>query len=137
MMEQAIHDYGIQFDPVLDESTTEQHTTVISSLWAKHVTISSGISSSLTDEIYRFQSINIKFCDDDILTFWQSQEKSYPRLSKIAKVLLGVPITSSKAESAFSIAGCLIRKDRASLDPFRIEKALFVHDNYDLFKFKV
>lgn len=71
---------------------------------------------------------------DDILDYWKSHETVFPNLPSIAKVLLCKPATSAKSESSFSVAGSLIRQKRSSIDPTRVEKVLFLHDNYDIFK---
>lgn len=136
-MQKVISDFNIKIEEITPAnvaiSTTT--TTIVSSLWAKHLhNKRSENSSTIEDEIHRFSVINIADCEEDILKFWRSKETTFPKLSKIAKVLFGIPVTSAKSESAFSTAGCLLRKDRASITPYRIEKTLFVHDNYDLFK---
>lgn len=57
-------------------------------------------------------------------------------MAAVAKILLSIPMTTSKSESSFSVAGSLMRKQRASITPFRAEKILFLHDNYDILKIK-
>lgn len=137
-MEQVINDFDIktvtQISNEVPASTTPSTSSLVASLWAKHVRIENESTSTLADELHRFHSVNLNVCEEDILQFWRTNESVFPKLGKIAKVLFGIPITSSKSESAFSIAGCLLRKDRAAITPYRIEKTLFVHDNYDLFK---
>lgn len=130
-MEQAIRDFSIDIDDDSDvqKITIAPSTSLISSLLAKYVKNSKPVTS-LEEEMNRFGSINGG--DENIMQFWKTNERDYPKLAKIAKVLLGIPMTSSKSESAFSTAGCLIRKDRASITPYRIERTLFIHDNYDI-----
>lgn len=107
--------------------------SIVSSLLNKHIKIDQHITT-LSDEISRFQSLS--YSEDDVLSFWKKNEINFPKLAKIAKVILCIPMTSAKSESAFSIAGSLIRKRRASITPFRAEKILFIHDNYDVIKLK-
>lgn len=140
-MQQVIKDFNIKIEEMapelIDDNATSTTTTtsLVASLWAKHLhNRSSENLSTIEDELNRFNLINIMHCEEDILKFWRSKENTFPKLSKVAKVLFGIPITSAKSESAFSTAGCLLRKDRAAITPYRIEKTLFVHDNYDLFK---
>lgn len=131
-MEQVVRDFNINIEDVGDASKNSQataSTSLVSSLLAKYVKKSSS-PSSLDDELNRFSTVNCT--DETIMQFWKTNEREFPKLAKIAKVLLGIPMTSAKSESAFSTAGCLIRKDRASLTPYRIERTLFIHDNYDI-----
>lgn len=131
-MEQVVRDFNINIEDVGDASKNSQataSTSLVSSLLAKYVKKSSS-PSSLDDELNRFPTVNCT--DETIMQFWKTNEREFPKLAKIAKVLLGIPMTSAKSESAFSTAGCLIRKDRASLTPYRIERTLFIHDNYDI-----
>lgn len=141
VMQQVVSDFDIKIDEKTQSPNeipaSTSNNSLVASLWAKHIHIdNNGIKSTLEDELYRFRSINAKLCEEDILQFWRTNETTFPKLAKIAKVLFGIPITSSKSEGAFSTAGCLIRKERAAITPYRIEKTLFVHDNYDLFKMK-
>lgn len=66
----------------------------------------------------------------DILKWWQLNEAVFPRLSKLAKLTLGCPATSAAAESAFTIASCVISARRSSISPFKAAQILFIHDNY-------
>lgn len=137
VLESIIDDHEI----VLDNSTINQNnrnssetssiqndTTTRQELLRRHSIISA--ESSLEVEIQRFMERRDSV--DNILQFWKENMLSYPKLAKIAKVLLGIPATTSKSESAFSIAGCLIRSKRAKIEPYRAERVLFIHDNYYL-----
>lgn len=137
VLESIIDDHEI----VLDNSTINQNnrnssetssiqndTTTRQELLRRHSIISA--ESSLEVEIQRFMERRDSI--DNILHFWKENMVLYPKLAKIAKVLLEIPATTSKSESAFSIAGCLIRSKRAKIEPYRAERVLFIHDNYYL-----
>lgn len=139
VLERIVDDYKI----TLDDSTNNQNncnSNVASSvqnevqrnlrqdLIRRHLIVSS--ESSLEREIQRF--MERRDAIDNILHFWKENVMIYPKLAKIAKILLGIPATTSKSESAFSIAGCLIRSKRAKIEPYRAERVLFIHDNYYL-----
>lgn len=81
-------------------------------------------------ELARFE--NIHYYEDDVLKFWREEEMHFPLMAAIAKVLLCKPATSAASESAFSVAGALLSKRRATIDPLRARNFLFIHDNYDL-----
>lgn len=102
-------------------------------LLARHVPLAARLPHDYTieGELFRFQGVHEVF--DDALMFWSKFADSYPNLSAIARVLFCVQATTGTAESAFSFAGSVIRSQRATIDPFRVEKVLFIHDNYDLF----
>lgn len=87
-------------------------------------------SSGLEAELSRFSNIHIN--EEDVLKFWREEETQFPLMAAVAKVLLCKPATSAASESAFSVAGALLSKRRATIDPLRARKILFVHDNYDL-----
>lgn len=116
---------------------TQQHKSTlppndIRSILIKKHSILSKKKSTLEDEMLRF--LNITDQTSDVLSFWRENNSVYPNLAKIAKVLLAKPATSAKAESAFSVAGAMLRSRRATIDPLRAQKALFIHDNFDLLK---
>lgn len=91
-----------------------------------------GADNTIEAELMRFQDIREIF--DDVLGFWAKFSDIYPNLSAIARVLFCIQATTSTAESSFSFAGSVVRSRRATIDPFRVEKVLFIHDNYDLFE---
>lgn len=102
-----------------------------SMLIRKHSSLSNK-KSNIQDELNRF--ININENTSDVLEFWRANQCAYPSMAKIAKVLLSKPSTSAKSESAFSVAGALLRDRRATIDPLRVQKTLFIHDNYAFLK---
>lgn len=134
-MEHIIGLYSIEFCANRPFSSSDtiplpsSSSSLVSSLLNKHIQIDQS-TSTLADEITRFQ--NVGYSDDNVLNFWKKNEPDFPKLATIAKVILAVPMTTSKSESSFSTAGCLLRKQRSSITPFRAEKTLFVHDNYNL-----
>lgn len=116
-----------------EQQTQKPSMSTMSELLAKHSRASIGGEkpSCLEEEVTKF--MHSAHASDDVLHFWKKNQHVYPRLATIAKAILAIPITSASSESAFSIAGCLIRSRRASIAPHRVEKVLFVHDNYNLF----
>lgn len=68
----------------------------------------------------------------DPLAFWKQHSKAYPKLAAVANVVLTFPLTTSKSEGSFSVSGCTIRSRRSSITPTRVEKVLFIHDNFQL-----
>ncbi|KAL2897664.1 Zinc finger BED domain-containing protein RICESLEEPER 2 [Bienertia sinuspersici] len=60
----------------------------------------------------------------DVLKYWQSQKSIYPVLSRMAKDILAIPITSVASESSFSMGGRVLTKFRTSLLPKNVEAFL-------------
>lgn len=110
---------------------TSSFGNLITKLISKHTnSVQLGRGSSIESELNALKDAHEFGCDT--LTFWKEKSRIYPNLAAVAKVLLGVPISNAKAEGSLSISGCLLRDQRARLDPLRAEKILFIHDNYHL-----
>lgn len=105
----------------------------ISDLITRH-TLTNPINriGSIEQELMNFREIAN---ENDVLDFWKEKANVFPNLAVLADLLLGIPMTSSKSEGAFSTAGALLRKSRSRIDPLRAEKILFIHDNYHLLSF--
>ena len=56
--------------------------------------------------------------------FWNSNQKKYPKLSKIAQWLLSCPATNTSSERCFSTAGNIVTPLRNALDPDIVDKYL-------------
>ncbi|GLU01588.1 hypothetical protein SLE2022_188910 [Rubroshorea leprosula] len=71
--------------------------------------------------------------DLDVLAYWSSNEKRLPNLSRMAKDILTIPITTVASESAFSMGGRIISKLRGSLLPQNAEALLTTRTWLDAF----
>lgn len=126
---QVLRDIAAELNIVLDansDSNEEQqrlHTgsmcrqgnSVRLTLLGKHTSLNR--TNTIENELSNF--INIREEVPDILLFWKHQASNYPRLAKIANVILA---TSAKSESCFSSAGALLSSRRAAIEPLRAEK---------------
>lgn len=110
------------------ENNIDDKVDVRMNLLRKHT--SRNTRRGLEYELSRFA--NIQTHEANVLAFWCTEESHFPTMAAVAKVLLGKPATSAASECAFSVAGALLSKRRATIDPLRARKILFVHDNYDL-----
>lgn len=114
-----------------DLNTHKKNADIRSLLIKKHLSVTKK-SSNIEDELNRFMNITDEV--SDVLQFWCDNVSVYPTMARIAKVLLCKPATSAKSESAFSVAGALLRHRRASIHPLRAQKTLFIHDNYKILR---
>lgn len=105
-----------------------KHADIRISLLHKHSVLNRS-NNTLENELNNF--IKIREEVSDVLLFWKREAHHYPKMSKIAEVILAIPATSAKSESCFSASGALLCSRRASIEPLRAEKVLFVHDNYN------
>lgn len=72
--------------------------------------------------------------DGDLLNYWLVNKDTFPWLSALARSLLGVPATSTPSERVFSTAGLVLSAKRSRLSYNRVNKVIFVHDNYSACK---
>ncbi|KAL0400182.1 UNVERIFIED_CONTAM: putative AC transposase [Sesamum radiatum] len=66
--------------------------------------------------------------DFDVLKWWKSSSSKYPILSKIAKDVLAIPVSTIASESAFSTSGRVIDAFRSSLSPKMVEALIYTQD---------
>ena len=64
----------------------------------------------------------------DILAWWKNQTDEYPILSKIARDLLAVQVSTVASESAFSAGGHVVDPFRSRLDPEMVEALICMKD---------
>ncbi|XP_056695211.1 zinc finger BED domain-containing protein RICESLEEPER 2-like [Spinacia oleracea] len=65
----------------------------------------------------------------DILNYWKEQSASYPILSRMAKDVLAIPISSVASESSFSMGGRILTNIRSCLSDKHLE-ALVTSKNW-------
>jgi hypothetical protein len=75
-----------------------------------------------------------KFKEDPayILTWWRVNAAKFPKLAKVAQVILAIPASSSADESVFSDTGNNISAKRTRLLPSNVDKLLVIRSNKDL-----
>lgn len=131
LIETEPEDNPINIMDNVEQSSQGKRFKLIDSLMSKHCPNMSRNNRSLEFEVETFRDAPMY---SDVLEFWRKHNKTYPKMAKVAKVLLGQPLTTAKSEGEFSVSGCLIRKRRASITPTRVEKVLLIHDNFFLLK---
>jgi hypothetical protein len=64
----------------------------------------------------------------DLLVWWKASEQRFPILSRLARDVLAIPISSVASESAFSTSGRILDDFRSSLTPFMLEALVCTQD---------
>lgn len=119
-------------------STSNSNPAVyVANLTRKHSNLQSPSNPDILDaECNSYLALlpNALLPEDDILQFWKTNANIYPHISALVRKILNVPATSTPAERVFSIAGLTITKKRSLLNPMNVDRIIFVHDNYGIFK---
>lgn len=63
----------------------------------------------------------------DLFGWWRQQERRFPKLRRVAQMILGIPATSAPSERVFSTAGCVISARRSNISPENVDNILFLH----------
>ncbi|XP_038984879.1 zinc finger BED domain-containing protein RICESLEEPER 1-like [Phoenix dactylifera] len=64
----------------------------------------------------------------DILAWWKSNATVYPILSRIARDVLAIPVSTVSSESAFSTGGRVVDQYRSSLSPSTVKALVCTQD---------
>jgi hypothetical protein len=64
----------------------------------------------------------------DLLVWWKASEQRFPILSRLARDVLAIPISTVASESAFSTSGRILDDFRSSLTPFMLEALVCTQD---------
>ncbi|KAL4362779.1 hypothetical protein GQ457_04G027140 [Hibiscus cannabinus] len=64
----------------------------------------------------------------DILLWWKVNSPRFPALSKMAKDVLAIPLSTVASESAFSTGGCVLDQFRSSLTPKMVQALVCTQD---------
>eukprot|EP00743_Colponemidia_sp_Colp-15_P005786 GILK01006218.1.p1 GENE.GILK01006218.1~~GILK01006218.1.p1 ORF type:complete len:847 (+),score=91.20 GILK01006218.1:36-2543(+) len=85
---------------------------------------------SLYDELQSKEQLKlIQTSAKECLQWWADRERLFPRLTKIAKVLLAIPASSAPSERVFSAAGLLLTPDRTSLSPLLVDQLITIRSS--------
>lgn len=100
----------------------------------KHHSRNLSAGNTLKQEVDKYKTLDINPVNYEPLDWWKANDKAFPNLAKLAKIILAIPATSAPSERNFSYAGILITNKRSQLSPTKVEKILFVHDNFNNLK---
>ena len=81
---------------------------------------------TVRDEIEKFMEQRDLHPDSDPLFWWKENNKQFPKLALCARKLLCIQVTSVPAERVFSVAGSIVTKKRAILNPENVDMLIFL-----------
>jgi len=95
--------------------------------------LNSGIGSSSRGSRTELDRYLAEECEEDvkkfdILAWWKGQSTRFPILSKLARDVLAIQISTVASESAFSTGGRVLDDFRTSLTPFMVEALVCTQD---------
>lgn len=99
------------------------------------ITIATPSSNQMTlnEELTKYEQLAVGGGPNiDATVFWKANKTNFIILHHLAKTILAINPCSANAERNFSIAGLQLIAKRASQNPHRAHKALFLHDNISL-----
>ncbi|KAJ1253533.1 hypothetical protein BS78_K242300 [Paspalum vaginatum] len=82
----------------------------------------------MKEKIFRWVDPCGKGAQFDVLSWWKSNQVKYPVLSRLARDVLAVQVSTVASESAFSSSGRIVSKFRSSLDPEAVEALVCTKD---------
>ena len=99
----------------------------------KRMKLNSGIGSSSRGSRTDLDRYLAEECEEDvkkfdILAWWKGKSTRFPILSKLARDVLAIQISTVASESAFSTGGRVLDDFRASLTPFMVEALVCTQD---------
>ena len=122
---------GSQSTSVPDVQSSGQSFSVLKARF-KQQKLEAGLGGSKLSELDSYLSEScVEMIEEekfDILKWWRLNAERFPILSKIARDLLTIPISTVASESAFSTSGRVLDAFRSSLTPKLIEVLICVQD---------
>ncbi|XP_075092990.1 zinc finger BED domain-containing protein RICESLEEPER 4-like isoform X1 [Nicotiana tabacum] len=94
----------------------------------KHKAASRGVDFKTELEKYLAEDRENERPDFDILALWKVNSPRFPILSKMARNVLAIPISSVAYESVFSTEGRILDQFRSSLTPKLVETLVCLQD---------
>jgi hypothetical protein len=70
----------------------------------------------------------------DPLKWWAAHAQRFPALSRLARIYLAAPATSTQCERIFSHAGLILNARRCGMSVASLESLCFLYENQDLLK---
>ena len=127
--EEDVHKKEASQEPAAEKKAAIDRKPSLLSRLSKAVEVA---TSSLDEEVGTYLSGAPCETTTDPLQWWKTNETSFPHLARLAKKYLAVPATSTKSERAYSAAGIIAGKRRASFLSENVDRPLFLNKNTDI-----
>ena len=106
--------------------SVEEYVSAVSKK-RRPATVSNGnLDWELVLEITKYNNRDNITVDCDLLSFWKLNAKYFPKLNKIAMVVLGIPSTEVSVERTFSTLTYILGDQMMSIDGYILAKLLMV-----------
>lgn len=86
-------------------------------------------ATAIEKEIQSYLMLPAVDSDFNPLEWWKTPEINFPKLAKLAKKYLCVPVSSSPSERVFSTGGNIVACHWASLKPDNVDRLVFLAHN--------
>ncbi|XP_019166950.1 PREDICTED: zinc finger BED domain-containing protein RICESLEEPER 2-like [Ipomoea nil] len=114
---------------ISDSVSVGRPQSLLKSQIKKQKLVSGDLSRKKTElEVYLSEVIVDEDDSFDLLRWWKQQSERFPVLSKMARDILAVPISTVASESAFSTSGRVLDAFRSSLTPRIVEALVCAQD---------
>jgi hypothetical protein len=120
--------------PTSDSPKAKQSgARMMKSVVAKKMRLNNGTSSCSRGCRTELDKYLAEECEEDdkkfdILVWWKGQSSRFPILSRLARDVLAMPISTVASEAAFSTSGRILDDFRTSLTPFMVEALVCTQD---------
>lgn len=88
--------------------------------------------SSGEDEVRRYFDTPREIKERNVIDFWRGASTTYPKMQKLARILLCVQATSVPSERAFSFAGLMDHPRKANLSDDSFRASILLNSWFDL-----
>ncbi|XP_019199775.1 PREDICTED: zinc finger BED domain-containing protein RICESLEEPER 2-like [Ipomoea nil] len=114
---------------ISDSVSVGRPQSLLKSQIKKQKLVSGDLSRKITElEVYLSEVIVDEDDSFDLLRWWKQQSERFPVLSKMARDILAVPISTVASESTFSTSGRVLDAFRSSLTPRIVEALVCAQD---------
>ncbi|KAM0883284.1 hypothetical protein ACQ4PT_031710 [Festuca glaucescens] len=126
--------YGAPSSELTSQSETNQNapeSSLMRERYNKRMRLNSGdgnANSRSELDKYLAEDVEEQSPDFDILSWWKCNSARFPVLSKLARDILAIPISTVASESAFSTSGRILDDFRSSLTPMTLQALICTQD---------
>ncbi|KAH0691526.1 hypothetical protein KY289_018884 [Solanum tuberosum] len=103
-----------------DTNMMDEVDDILHSQWEKHLEDEENIGKKSELDQYLMDNVE-KPKDFNILTWWKASSNRYPTISKMARGVLSIPVSTVASKSTFSTGGRILDSYRSSLSPKTVE----------------